>query len=1757
MDATNLVAWLPFDESTTLDRCGGTWTTSGSPMISDENAINGKALQLASGSYVMCDSVTIGGQDFTIHGYCYMNSSSGNWARVFEMPQVDASDTNIFFLGKYQSGADWTLTVNGARANFAGTFNQRIHFALVYQHDTATTKCYIDGELKATLTNQTVARVARKLRLGKSSWSADGVFVGSIDEFMIYDGVALWTENFTPPTATEYEELAFQLDSHVSFTVDVERVVQNDAYIKQIAQSLKVWLPFNESTTADKCGNEWTAYGSPTINATNAINGKALQLSGGSYLSMDSKVTIGGADFTIDGYCYFNSSSTGNPRIFELVEVQRSNRNEILFFSSTVGTKFAISNAGTFNSPTGIWNERFHFEMDYEHATSTLKVYLNGELAGTIANKAINRVERYLLLGSSYWNDGVFIGSIDEFRIFDGVALHTENFTPPTAEDYADLAFQLDSTVTFTVDVERRISNRVEFTVPVERKIINAWRYVNLGTATTLTVTGTTLENLSEDKSVTGTAFYQTARAKCFDLPATDEVWMKFDVYFDGSNRWRAYNGGANGFSGVTAQTTNTIYFFSNENEITGIANAAKKNQLQTVILHMVSGSTAGVVEAWVDGTKIYTYTGDVNHGEDFADIFLQSDGAGTFFSNVVISNRQLTQADGYQTFTADVERKLSNIVEFTADVQRGIMEVINVPFIFGDHFNHCCSVEYDAPTTSIGRPLKIKLPNKSKAYVHATALNGGAFKVFSDTDAVGTVTGDVYAALDECESVFVQKVVAPQSILYMFLNSLRYRGGSALDSAIENCTYGVFPSKDELVNSFLNDLDNSESNLDFLSRCCGVDLSNDDTGAVIGSDAGGGYPKTAKSIVPEPVPVEDWIVPEKGSSKTIAGLTVYFPTSGYKGTLTDAENHILAGLNSVWIEQALLLIQRSCNIDFRTNQTNIVHDISVKFVDENNDALAYVSITTKDGSTTSLELRVNMRRYSGINMTSEDGAAGNNTYLDRVLAHEMTHAVMAARIKNYTELPRFLREGIAEFIHGIDDERKSDIQYLTQTAQRNTLQSIFSTGGDSGDINIYSAGYLFFRYMIKQTLEKGTFPLERYSSTGHIRLFISDGAVDYFGNALTDNTRAIFSADVQRELVRTTSFNADVAIFDMIRVEFAADVMRSIVGKVKLYAGDNSAYFDGSSSGGELTPVVIPSQSLTDIGRSPAAPNNTNDLQSVEITIAEQQITENVHFVGNVPFDIMYPVRGQYLDYLIDMRVERVQKHGILYSCDCCSDIDEILFTQLAYTVPKTMTWNDVRNGETIEKETHYPPASVHVQNLAAALGLQAVMQFEDFLSTVTSDDIGGATYADLIRELFNWSSRVPTQMINYFIRNGVLYIVQRGYEARLIDLSLTKHTIPIILHELVRMTWGATPWSKTQTIEEIRYRPPKSKSGSSSDTGGNTGDGSSSDDTLSGGGTGDDTISGGDDSGGSDPDNPDDDNDGNEKAAWMNMDVVVVEDNEGVTRTNYDYDSDGVLQKVVAEFTSKTNEEENTITTTTHSYNSDGLLEQTVSEVEHPKAKSKTEDTKTVTTYGYSTWFGRVYLSTEMIEMYSKGKDFIYHLDDTRITTKSPTGRGQVATNDDSGNADSGGGTGDDRPTPYQESRTNLAKEAALENKLPDFPDMDEDKFVKQTAFNADHELNYYTEKLSRTVNGLSLYDSAFPIHNTGKLIALTNAIKWLNRRTKETVTMTIYEYPHLIDFNDRIIFEGNVYFLVSNTATTTERIFNEQRITMVRWY
>ena len=89
-------------------------------------------------------------------------------------------------------------------------------------------------------------------------------------------------------------------------------------------------------------------------------------------------------------------------------------------------------------------------------------------------------------------------------------------------------------------------------------------------------------------------------------------------------------------------------------------------------------------------------------------------------------------------------------------------------------------------------------------------------------------------------------------------------------------------------------------------------------------------------------------------------------------------------------------------------------------------------------------------------------------------------------------------------------------------------------------------------------------------------------------------------------------------------------------------------------------------------------------------------------------------------------------------------------------------------------------------------------------------------------------------------------------------------------------------------------------------------------------------------------------------------------------------------------------------------------------------------------------------------------------------------------------------------------------------------------------------------------------SLIDTEFPVVGTDYLRALTREIEWLNRKTQETVTVEIHariqngvpDIDHIVDFTERIRFEGYEYFLQSNTVELTPRLLR-QTIKMVRWF
>ena len=115
-----------------------------------------------------------------------------------------------------------------------------------------------------------------------------------------------------------------------------------------------------------------------------------------------------------------------------------------------------------------------------------------------------------------------------------------------------------------------------------------------------------------------------------------------------------------------------------------------------------------------------------------------------------------------------------------------------------------------------------------------------------------------------------------------------------------------------------------------------------------------------------------------------------------------------------------------------------------------------------------------------------------------------------------------------------------------------------------------------------------------------------------------------------------------------------------------------------------------------------------------------------------------------------------------------------------------------------------------------------------------------------------------------------------------------------------------------------------------------------------------------------------------------------------------------------------------------------------------------------------------------------------------------------------------------------------------------------------IDQSALSlGSHYFSYYDED-GAYVPFSSLIDTEFPVVGDEYLWILTKAIEWLNRKVQETVTVEIQanirdgvpDVEHIVDFTERIRFNGNEYFLMSNSVELNPRSL-KQTIKMTRWY
>ena len=247
--------------------------------------------------------------------------------------------------------------------------------------------------------------------IGVTGWSkvSTDFWNGYISNLRVVKGTAVYTANFTPPTAplTAITNTSLFLSGTNAGIYD--NAIKNDLETVGNAQV---------STAVTKYGT-----GSMKFDGT----GDSL------VIANNPNVNFGTGDFTIEFWVYRNSASVLYPAFITKGSYQSSagqwqvvivnSTGEVFYQYGTSGTNVAI---GTLTSAT--WK---HFAIT--RVGTVLRTFNNGVLqtTTTVSNDFTNTPN--IIIGNTLDGLSSYNGYIDDLRVTKGVARYTANFTPPTA----------------------------------------------------------------------------------------------------------------------------------------------------------------------------------------------------------------------------------------------------------------------------------------------------------------------------------------------------------------------------------------------------------------------------------------------------------------------------------------------------------------------------------------------------------------------------------------------------------------------------------------------------------------------------------------------------------------------------------------------------------------------------------------------------------------------------------------------------------------------------------------------------------------------------------------------------------------------------------------------------------------------------------------------------------------------------------------------------------------------------------------------------------------------------------------------------------------------------------------------------------------------------------------------------------------------------------------------------------------------------
>ena len=311
----------------------------------------------------------------------------------------------------------------GATVTSVGTIpiNEWVHVAGTREGNTP--RVFINGVLDNTGSGGNGTTSTATFYINRSYTSSGGGVTGYLSNLRIVKGTALYTADFTVPTAPLTAVSGTSL-----LTLQDNRFVDN---------STNNFAITNVGTIATSSFSPFA----PTAAYSAGTNGGSGYFDGtGDYLTVanNSAFDFAGGDFTIEGWFYRQAAVTqriiakrATGTSFGPFLIAIASVGQVSFFASFNGTNTGLTLNSSVYANLLEWN---HFAVTRSGSSWTL--WLNGASSATTTNASsvvANTDAVSIGVGSADFTSGIYTGYLADIRFVKGTAIYTSAFTPPTA----------------------------------------------------------------------------------------------------------------------------------------------------------------------------------------------------------------------------------------------------------------------------------------------------------------------------------------------------------------------------------------------------------------------------------------------------------------------------------------------------------------------------------------------------------------------------------------------------------------------------------------------------------------------------------------------------------------------------------------------------------------------------------------------------------------------------------------------------------------------------------------------------------------------------------------------------------------------------------------------------------------------------------------------------------------------------------------------------------------------------------------------------------------------------------------------------------------------------------------------------------------------------------------------------------------------------------------------------------------------------